>query len=92
MPVGFQLDAWNGVRITRTPAAARKRSTAALHFRSRSQIRAIQLLLAVLIGWLDRQEREILHISLQRIALRRQLRGRRLQLTDDDGRAVYSGP
>jgi hypothetical protein len=34
----LQLGARNGVRITRTPAVARKGSTAALHFRSRSHI------------------------------------------------------
>jgi hypothetical protein len=48
---------------------------------------ALQLLLAVLTGWLDRQEREVLrYLVEENRVLRRQLRGRRLQLTDDDRR------
>jgi hypothetical protein len=50
---------------------------------------ALHLLLAVLIGWLDRQEREILrYLVAENRGLRRQLRGRRLQLTDDDRRRL----
>jgi hypothetical protein len=50
---------------------------------------AFQLLLPLLIGWLDRQEREILRYLLEENrVLRRQLRGRRLQLTDDDRRRL----
>jgi putative transposase len=49
----------------------------------------LQLLLAVLIGWLDRQERELLHyLVAENRVLRRQLRGRRLQLTDEDRRRL----
>jgi putative transposase len=50
---------------------------------------ALQLLLAVLTGWLDRQERDVLRYLLEENrVLRRQLRGRRLQLTDDDRRGL----
>ena len=50
---------------------------------------ALQLLLAVLIGWLDRQERDVLrYLVEENRVLRRQLRGRRLQLTDDDRRRL----
>jgi putative transposase len=46
---------------------------------------ALQLLLAVLIGWLDRQERDVLRCLVEENrVLRRQLRGRRLSLTDVD--------
>jgi transposase InsO family protein len=49
----------------------------------------LQLLLAVLTGWLDRQEREILHYLVEENrVLRGQLQGRRLQLTDDDRRRL----
>jgi len=50
---------------------------------------AIQLLLAVLAGWLDRQDRDVLRYLVEedRI-LRRQLRGRRLSLTDHDRRRL----
>jgi putative transposase len=52
-------------------------------------ISAFQLLLTLLIGWLDRQEREVLRYLLEENrVLRRQLRGRRLQLTDDDRRRL----
>lgn len=50
---------------------------------------ALQLLLAILTGWLDRQEREVLgYLVQENRVLRRQLRGRRLQLTDDDRRRL----
>jgi putative transposase len=50
---------------------------------------ALQLLLAALTGWLDRQEREVLrYLVAENRVLRRQLRGRRLQLTDDDRRRL----
>ena len=49
----------------------------------------LQLLLAVLTGWLDRQDREVLrYLVEENRVLRRQLRGRRLQLTDDDRRRL----
>jgi hypothetical protein len=47
------------------------------------------LLLTFLTRWLDRQEREVLRYLLEENrVLRRQLRGRRLQLTDDDRRRL----
>jgi putative transposase len=50
---------------------------------------ALQLLLAALTGWLDRQEREVLrYLVAENRVLRGQLRGRRLQLTDDDRRRL----
>src|SRR5229473_8244661 len=50
---------------------------------------ALQLLLAMLTGWLDRQEREAFrYLVEENRVLRRQLRGRRLQLTDDDRRRL----
>ena len=50
---------------------------------------AFQLLLTLLTRWLDRQEREVLRYLLEENrVLRRQLRGRRLQLTDDDWRRL----
>jgi putative transposase len=50
---------------------------------------ALQLLLAVLTGWLDRREREGLRYLLEENrVLRRQLRGRHLHLTDDDRRRL----
>jgi len=50
---------------------------------------ALQLLLAALTGWLDRQERDVLrYLVAENRVLRRQLRGRRLQLTDDDRRRL----
>lgn len=52
-------------------------------------ISAFQLLLTLLTGWLDRQERDALRYLLEENrVLRRQLRGRRLQLTDDDRRRL----
>jgi hypothetical protein len=43
---------------------------------------ALQLLLAVLAGWLDRQDRDVLrYLVEENRVLRRQLRGRRLSLT-----------
>jgi putative transposase len=45
--------------------------------------------LAVLVGWLNRQERDILRYLLEENrVLRRQLRGRRLQLSEDDRRRL----
>ena len=50
---------------------------------------AFQLLLALLTGWLDRQERDVLRYLIEENrVLRRQLRGRRLQFTDDDRRRL----
>jgi putative transposase len=50
---------------------------------------AFQLLLTLLTGWLDRKERDVLRYLLEENrVLRRQLRGRRLQLTDDDRRRL----
>jgi transposase InsO family protein len=50
---------------------------------------ALQLLLTVLTGWLDRQEREILrYLVEENRVLGQQLRGRRLQLTDDARRRL----
>jgi transposase InsO family protein len=50
---------------------------------------ALQLLLAVLTGWLNRQEREVIgYLVAENRLLRRQLRGQRLRLTDDDRRRL----
>ena len=50
---------------------------------------ALQRLLMVLTGWLDRRERKALaYLIEENRLLRRQLRGRRLQLTDDDRRRL----
>jgi transposase InsO family protein len=50
---------------------------------------ALQMWLAVLIGWLDRQEREALaYLIEENRILRVQLGGRRLRLTDDDRRRL----
>ena len=50
---------------------------------------ALQLLLMVLTGWLERREREALaYLIEENRLLRRQLRGRRLQWTDDDRRRL----
>jgi hypothetical protein len=50
---------------------------------------ALQLVLADLTGWLDRREREVLRYLLEENrVLRRQLRERRVQLTDDDRRRL----
>jgi hypothetical protein len=52
-------------------------------------ISAFQLLLTLLTGWLDRQEREVLRYLLEENrVLRRQLSGRRLRLTDADRRRL----
>ncbi len=50
---------------------------------------ALQLVLGVLTGWLDRREREaIAYLIEENRVLRRQLGGRRLRLTDDDRRRL----
>src|SRR5205807_10416237 len=50
---------------------------------------ALQMWFAVLIGWLDRQEREALaYLIEENRVLRAQLGGRRLRLTDDDRRRL----
>jgi transposase InsO family protein len=50
---------------------------------------ALQILLLVLTGWLERHEREALaYLIEENRLLRRQLGGRRLQLTDDDRRRL----
>jgi putative transposase len=50
---------------------------------------ALQMWLAVLIGWLDRQEQEALaYLIEENRILRAQLGGRRLRLTDDDRRRL----
>jgi hypothetical protein len=50
---------------------------------------ALQLLLTALTGWLDNQEREGLRYLIEENrVLRRQLRGRRLRLSDDDRRRL----
>jgi len=50
---------------------------------------ALQLVLAVLTGWLERQEHGVLRYLIEENRLlRRQLRGHRLQLTDNDRRRL----
>jgi hypothetical protein len=50
---------------------------------------ALQLLLTVLAGWLDRQDRDALsYLVEENRVLRRQLQGRRLSLTDNDRRRL----
>jgi hypothetical protein len=50
---------------------------------------ALQMVLAVLTGWLDRQERRSLaYLVEENRILRRQLGGQRLQLTDDERRRL----
>jgi transposase len=50
---------------------------------------ALQMVLAVVTGWLDRQERRSLaYLVEENRVLRRQLRGQRLQFTDDDRRRL----
>ena len=50
---------------------------------------AVQMLLIVLTGWLERREREALaYLIEENRLLRRQLGGRRLRLTDDDRRRL----
>ena len=52
-------------------------------------ISAFQLLLTLLTSWLDREDREVLRYLLEENrVLRRQLSGRRLQLTDADRRRL----
>jgi hypothetical protein len=50
---------------------------------------ALQLVLGVLTGWLDRRERDaVAYLIEENRLLRRQLHGRRLRLTDDDRRRL----
>ena len=50
---------------------------------------ALQMVLGVLTGWLDRREREaVAYLIEENRLLRRQLGGRRLALTDDDRRRL----
>ena len=50
---------------------------------------ALQMVLIVLTGWLDRRERQaIAYVIEENRVLRRQLGGRRLRLTDDDRRRL----
>jgi hypothetical protein len=50
---------------------------------------ALQMVLSVLTGWLDRREREaIAYLIEENRLLRRQLGTRRLRLTDDDRRRL----
>jgi hypothetical protein len=52
-------------------------------------VSALQMLLLVLTGWLDRREREaIAYLMEENRLLRRQLGKRRLRLTDDDRRRL----
>jgi len=52
-------------------------------------VSALQLLLLVLTGWLERREREVIaYLIEENRLLRRQLGGRRLRLTDDDRRRL----
>ena len=50
---------------------------------------ALQMVLGVLTGWLDRREREaVAYLIEENRLLRRQLGSRRLRLTDDDRRRL----
>ena len=50
---------------------------------------ALQMVLGVLTGWLDRREREaVAYLVEENRLLRRQLGPRRLRLTDDDRRRL----
>ena len=50
---------------------------------------ALQMVLGVLTGWLDRREREaVAYLIEENRLLRRQLGNRRLRLTDDDRRRL----
>jgi hypothetical protein len=49
---------------------------------------ALQLVLLVLIGWLECQEREAIAYLIEENRLRRQLGGRRLRFTDADRRRL----
>jgi putative transposase len=52
-------------------------------------VSVLQLLLLAVIGWLDRREREAMaYLIEENRVLRRQIGGRRLQLTDDDRRRL----
>ena len=52
-------------------------------------VSAFRMLLLIVTSWLDRQEREMLaYLIEENRALRRQLGGRRLRLTDDDRRQL----
>jgi hypothetical protein len=52
-------------------------------------VTTLQLVLSVLIGWLDCREREaVAYLIEENRLLRRQLGGRRLRLTDDDRRRL----
>jgi hypothetical protein len=55
---------------------------------------ALKMWFAVLIDWLDRQERDApAHLIEENRIVRAQLGGRRLRLTDDDrARAFRGGP
>lgn len=54
-----------------------------------SDFAAPRMVLGVLVGWLDRREREaIAYLVEKHRLLRRQLGGRRLRLTDDDRRRL----
>jgi hypothetical protein len=49
----------------------------------------LRVLLAALVSWLDRQQHEALaYLIEENHVLRRQLRGRRLRLSDDDCRRL----
>jgi hypothetical protein len=53
---------------------------------------ALQMVLIVLTGWLDRRESQaIAYLIEENRVLRRQLGGRRLRLTDDDRRRAETG-
>jgi len=50
---------------------------------------ALRIVLSVLIGWLDRREREaVAYLIEENRLLRHQLASRRLRLTDDDRRRL----
>src|SRR5262245_4703452 len=52
-------------------------------------VSALQMLLLIVTGWLDRREREMLaYLIEENRVLRRQMGGRRLRLTDDDRRKL----
>jgi putative transposase len=54
-------------------------------------VAALQMMLGMLTGWMDRREREsIAYLIEENRLLRRQLGGRRLRLTDDDRRRLAS--
>jgi putative transposase len=53
---------------------------------------ALQMVLGVLTGWLDRQDRDaVAYLIEENRVLRSQLGGRRLRLTDDDRRRLAAG-